>query len=91
MAICDHKKRPGFLDCIGSLSCIWPGDTTRPVSSKGMSWLSSRNIKIRHLNCRTVTDNTAVMIAGFGIHLIWLKIDGRFVVEGCLNLRSLDL
>jgi hypothetical protein len=73
VAICSHEKRPGYLDCIGSASCIWPGDKQRPVSSEGMSWLNNRNIKIRHLNCGAVTDDTALIIAGFGIHLQWLK------------------
>ncbi len=72
VAICNHEKRPGFLDCIGSLSCIWSGDGERPVSSEGMSWLSNRNIKIKYLNCGAVTDDMALIIAGFGIHLLWL-------------------
>jgi hypothetical protein len=97
IAICDHEKRSVFLGCIGSL--CWPGDKKRSVSSEEMFWLSSRNIKIRHLNCRAVTDNMAVMIAGFGIHLIWLEINKQSIndicliriVEGCPNLRSLDI
>ncbi len=89
-----HKKR--------SPNCIWPGDKKRLVSCEEMLWLSSRNIKIKHLfSCRPrpITDNIAVIIAGFGIHLIWLKIDERRVndirliriTEGCPSLRSLDI
>jgi hypothetical protein len=26
VAICNHEKRPGYLDLIRSLRCIWPGD-----------------------------------------------------------------
>jgi hypothetical protein len=78
IAMSDHEKRPVFLDSIGSLSYIWPGDEKRLVSSKEMRWLSSRNIKIRLLNYRAVTDYTAVMIAGFGIHLVWLNINEQY-------------
>jgi hypothetical protein len=99
VAICDHEKRPGFLDCMRFHSCIWPGDKKRLVGSEEMLWLSSRNIKIRHLNCRALTDNTAVIIADFGIHLKWLKIDEPYVNDICLvriaeccpNLKSLNL
>jgi hypothetical protein len=29
VAICNNEKRPGYLEVIGSVACIWPGDTKR--------------------------------------------------------------
>jgi hypothetical protein len=59
--------------------------------------LNNRNIKIRHLSCGAVTDDAALMITGFGIHLLWLNIVNLFVTdvcliriaEGCHSLRRL--
>jgi hypothetical protein len=66
IAICNTKKRPGYLEVIGSVACIWFGDKGEEFSSEGISWLSNRNIKIRYLRVRGVYDDTAIKIAGFG-------------------------
>jgi hypothetical protein len=105
VTVCNHKKRPFFLECIKSIACIWPGDKKRQLSCEEIAWLRSRNMKIKHLNCDTVADNTAALIAGFGIHLEWLNIDKQCVsdmssvsdmsmiriAEDCPNIKHLSI
>jgi hypothetical protein len=99
VAVCNHQKRSDFLECVGCSACDWDGDKDKKLSSKEISWLSSRNVKIRCLYCETVTDNTAIEIASFGIHLHWLNLDNQSIsdismiriAEGCPNINSLSL
>jgi hypothetical protein len=56
-------------------------------------------MKIRYLDCGAVTGNTAIEIAGFGIHLQWLNLNNQSIsdismikiAEGCPNINSLSL
>jgi hypothetical protein len=100
VAICNNEKRPGYLEVIGSIACIWRGDTERQFSYEGISWLSNRNIRIRSLWVRdVVNDDTAIKIASFGAHLLQLDINENCVsdidmikiVEGCRNIESLSI
>jgi hypothetical protein len=36
VAICNHAQRNVFLDCIGSIACIWLGDKEREFSRQGI-------------------------------------------------------
>jgi hypothetical protein len=99
VAICNHKKRPRYLEYIGSLACVWLGNKENKLSSDGISWLRIRNMQIRDLNCDTLPDNIVVLIAGFGICLQWLNIDQQHVsdvsmmkiVKSCRNLKHLSI
>jgi hypothetical protein len=68
LAICSNEKRPGFLEMIRSVACIWPGEKEKCFSSEGIFWLRTRDIKIRHLNC-----DEAVR---YGIYII---VSNRFI------------
>jgi hypothetical protein len=95
IAICNHEKRPRYLDIIGSTACIWPEDEEEQLSSAGIVWMRTRNMKIRSLKCGTVTYDIAVLIAGFGIYLECLKIyhcsDAIMIkiAEDCLYIKYL--
>jgi hypothetical protein len=103
VAMCNQKKRHGFLESIGSIACIWLEDKKKQFNSKGLSWLMNRNIKIRQLNIScNLSDalyNNPAKIAGFGIYLQWLRIgkqgvnDMRMVeiAKECPNLEYLDI
>jgi len=93
-AISDRGRRALYLECIGSEASIWAGDEEKAFSSEGISWLSTRNIKIRHFRCLEdiVTNEMAIKIATFSSHLHWLKMDFviymNHIVEKCPHLRS---
>lgn len=99
IAICNHRNRPAFLEYVGSVACIWLGDKERQLSYKEISWMYSRKIKVRNLNCDTVNDNTAFRIAGCGVCLEWLTINKQYlydsgmiqIAENCPNIRHLDI
>lgn len=106
-ACCNQYRRPIFLDCISSESCIWFGHINRDLSFSAISWLKNRSVKIRHLKCSQITDEIAEMIGGFGSCLHWLDIFDRMakyevndsitdlgickLVDGCPNLINLDI
>lgn len=97
LAICDHEKRSGYLDIVGSIACIWPGDEGEQLSSAGIVWMRTRKMKIRNLKCGTVTYDIAVLIAGFGIYLEYLKIYNCVdaimikIAEDCLYIEHLRI
>jgi hypothetical protein len=99
IAICNHRNRPSFLECVGSVACVWPGDKERPLGFKEICWMSARNIKVRLLNCDAVNDDTAFRIANCGIYLEWLIIDRQYfydigmikITENCPNLKHLSI
>lgn len=94
VALCNHKKRLKYLKCLGSQASIWPGDKERKFNSLGISWLITRNMKIKSLNCGTISELTVGKIAGFGVYLERLDIDGQSVsdiimikiAESCPNI-----
>jgi hypothetical protein len=97
VAICNNKKRPRYLEVIGSVACIFLGDIKRRFSCEGISWLSNRHIRIRNLWVRdVVNDDTAIEI---GAHLLWLDINRKGLsdidmittVEGCRNIEILNI
>jgi hypothetical protein len=73
-AICNVITRPLFFECIQSESCICMGDKDQDLSSKAISWLRYRSIKIRHLKCSRINDDIAIKIGAF---------------ESCLRLLSI--
>jgi hypothetical protein len=99
IAICNQKKRPAYLECIRSVSCIWVGDKKEQFSPDGISWMSNRNIKIRHLNCKSLCDDIAANLGCFGIYLKWLNVDEQGIsdigliqiAESCPNMEYLDI
>jgi len=99
VAICDIKKRQNFMLHIGSMTCIWSGDKEENFNDIKISWLRSRNMKIRDLRCDLVTFDMALKIAGFGVYLEWLRIDNRGlsnmsmikIVEDCPNLKHIGM
>ncbi len=98
-AICNKKRRPLFLEIVGSEFCIFLGDKDRDFSSHAISWLISRSIKIRHLKCDRVCTDTAAQICSFVRTLHWLSIQDihlthyslDIIVSVCPNLQSLEL
>jgi hypothetical protein len=99
VAISNHTDRSVFLACIGSEGCIWPGDLERTSSTDEISWISHRDIKIRYLKCKKVTNDISGKIAGFGNYLHGLTIGDRYftdkdmirITNGCPNLKKLYL
>jgi hypothetical protein len=100
IAICNNKKRNGYLEVIGSVACIWRADRGRQFTSDGISYLSNRNIKVRYLGaCGVVNNDTAMKIAGFGAYFIGLDINNNAVshinmiaiAEGCRNIKTLNI
>mmetsp|Transcript_25130 Transcript_25130/g.24061 ORF Transcript_25130/g.24061 Transcript_25130/m.24061 type:complete len:279 (-) Transcript_25130:419-1255(-) len=99
VAICETKKRQNFVLFIGSMACIWSGNMEENFNDKKISWLRSRNMKIRDLRCDSVTFDVALKIAGFGVYLEWLHIDNRDlsdmsvikIVEDCPNLKHIGM
>jgi hypothetical protein len=105
IAICSHEKRKNYVKCINSIACIWLGDK-ETFDHRGINWLSSRNIKIRHLKLKNVffedqnyDDIMAMKISGLGVYLQSLTIkDERIsdasiirISEGCINIQHLNL
>jgi hypothetical protein len=98
-AICNRRNRSLFLGVIGS--CVFLGDKDQNFSSRGISWLKYRSIRIRQLRCSQITDNLARKIAEFGSSLYWISINGHDrglsdtgiirLAEGCPRLHSLDV
>jgi hypothetical protein len=92
VALCNRRRRPFFLKCIQSKSCIWIGSkqqdfnqdlVTRPKlgGMNATSWMKARSIKIRHLMASCTTPDMAIDIGSFGRCLHWLSI-------GCVNYLS---
>jgi hypothetical protein len=95
-AMCNNCKRLLLLEFIRCENCSWLGHENREFKSKGISWLSDRGIKIKHLKCcDAVTDRMAAKIDTFGknLHLLTLKAvnDENMceIVESCPNIRHL--
>jgi hypothetical protein len=82
--------RPGYLEVIGSVACIWGEDTKRQFSYEGITWLSNRHMRIKYLWVRdVVNDNTAMKIATIGAHLLWLDINENLKYSGtCSRIRE---
>jgi hypothetical protein len=105
IAICNKNKRPLYLECVGSKSCIWLGGRDQDFSSYGISRLVNRSIKIWNLKCHRVNYNIARQISSIGSCLYWLSINCEWtyycssivddiltqIVRGCPALRCLDL
>jgi hypothetical protein len=91
IAMCNNTRRPLFLECIGSDSCIQLGDKvcnfschamrSRKIINPRISWLLIRSMKTRHLRCNRVTYNIAEKIGEFGDFLQWLTIDHARMVD----------
>jgi hypothetical protein len=98
-AICNRSRRPQFLQIIRSESCVWLGNKERNFNCNAIIWLYNRSIKIRHLKCGGITNDTALMIGRFGGCVHWLLIYGSMInnismmkiIKGCPNLRSFNL
>jgi F-box/leucine-rich repeat protein 2/20 len=105
ISICNHEKRRIYLRCIDSIAFVWLGDK-EIFDSRGINWLSSRNIKIRHLKLKNVfnevvndDDLMAMKISGFGMYLQSLTIKDEQVSDfsitriskGCPNIQNLNL
>jgi hypothetical protein len=98
-AICNKNRRPLYLECIGSESCIFLGEKDRDISSHAISWLKFRSIELRHLQCGRVTYDTAVDIGCIGRNLYSLSINDELmvntsvakIVEDCPNLQHIEL
>lgn len=45
-ATCNHNKRPYFLDCIEG--CVFEGEKDIICSAQKITWLSSRQIKMKN-------------------------------------------
>jgi hypothetical protein len=88
-AVSNKKKRPLFLDCISSESCIWLGDKEThfsPIKTrKYIYWLQNRSIKIRHLQCWQDTWDIAIRIRAFGKYLHWLSIRDKNLLDKTLS------
>lgn len=88
IAICNHANRQIFLATIGSIGCIWCGDKEKRFNRQGINWLSTRNVKIRHLKCdydvfvgkeKNEIDKTVMRIRSISIHLQWFSINDKYV------------
>lgn len=71
-AICSKNRRPLFLKCIKS--CIFLGDKNKDFGPSTILWLQRRSIRIRHLKCGLIDDDTAMTISSFGSCLHWLSL-----------------
>lgn len=74
-AIYCKNRRPLFLNCTKSF--IFLGDKGENFGSLAILWLQRRSIKIRHLKCGTINDDTAMIISSFGSCLHWLSLECR--------------
>jgi hypothetical protein len=54
IAFCNHLKRGIFLECIAFGSCMWREDEGIVFNCQGIYWLTSREIKLRHLEYENV-------------------------------------
>lgn len=55
VAFCNHSKREVFLKCIRYDGCIWKGDEGIVFNCQGINWLTSRKLKLRHLEYENIT------------------------------------
>jgi hypothetical protein len=86
-AICNKKKRPLFLECVSSESCLFLGDSDQDLSCNAISWLKNRSIGIKHLKCSHITDDVAVKICSIGSCLHWLSIrDGNMTDKNMIKI-----
>jgi hypothetical protein len=96
VAICNHKKQKLFLECIGSISCIWLGDKKTKFYCVGMNWLIFRKIKIRHLKCKNIfgrdknhdCNDVVARLSGFSNYLHSFSIADHYyptaITDECL-------